>query len=407
MKPQGWRILSLFILVFEGFGIRILDDVIPSPISFWTALLFIINFRSIRKLPIKTWLTLFAFFAFYIVFSLLKGVTPNFFLLAAWFSAFFVLSNYYDGKANFAEDFYRFTKYCVIYSLLHFPIIILAKDFLIPIQYELEMKTFMYLFYYAGAVNETLGLNRTQGFCWEPSCWNCLLNMNLALSLSLNKKRADIILCAIAIFLVFSTTGFVTMLFIFGTYFALYLRKLSIRSALIIAAILLIILPVAISNIENKLTTGSGATRYGDFFVALYVVQNSPLLGGDLNNITSDAGAMMAKADNWGQSAESLRLYDEVGMTNAFAALFVEWGLIVTCVVLYMMFASPFFPTKRVAILVSSALLVVLMGTPIARTGFFYLFPLSTLIIKKKAYGINFNSNSNIQRRKDLASVLK
>lgn len=396
MKPQSWRILSLFILVFEGFGIRILDDVIPSPISFWTALLFIINFRSIRKLPIMCWLILFGFFAFYIVFSLLKGVSPTFFLLAAWFSAFFVLSNYADGTNSFEEDLYKFTKLCAIYSILHLPIIIIARNFLINIEFGLQMKTFMYVFYYTSSVNETLGLNRTQGFCWEPSCWNCLLNLNLALALSLNKSKKEVSLCVAAIFFVFSTTGLATMFVVFGLYLILYLKKMTFSTIIIIVLIGVVVAPIARNNFNNKLDSGSGATRYGDFFVAGYVIQTSPLLGADLNNITSNAAAMEAKAENWGRNAAQLSLYDNVGMANAFAALFVEWGLFISLLLFYLMFKSPLFKTKKTAFVVSSTFLVVLMGTPIARTGFFYLFPLSSIIITNKIREMYYTKHRTI-----------
>lgn len=383
MKPQNRRILSLFILVFEGFGIRMLDGVIPSPISFWTALLFIINFRQIRNMPIKCWRILFAFFIFYFAFNVLKGVQPSFFLYAGWLSAFFVLSNYVDGKNKFEDDLFKFTKICVIYSLLHFPIQLLGKAVLINVNVSVPLKTFMYVFYYT-EVNEALGLNRTTGFCWEPSCWNCLLNIHLALTLALNKSKKDILLSVMAIFLVFSTTGFATMVTIFVVYLLLYLRKLNFSTIVMLMTVAVVIVPIAFDNFVNKLTSTSGATRYGDFFVAGYVIQTSPLLGADLNNITSNVSAMEAKTDNWGQSVSAITLFEEVGMTNAFAALFVEWGLVITLFIFYLMYRSPLFQNKHTAFVVSSTLLVVLMGTPIARTGFFYLFPLSTLLIRKK-----------------------
>lgn len=384
MKSQSWRIFSLFVLVLEGFGIRFLDNVIPSPISFWTALLFIINIRSIIKIPAKFWLYLLLIFAFYLGFNLVKHVQPSLFIFAGWFSAFFVLSNYYDGKVSFENDLYKFTRICVVYSLLHFPVLILAKDSLISVEFGLDMKTFMYIFYYTGGINDMLGLNRTQGFCWEPSCWNCLLNLNLALTLSLNKGKKNIILCITSIFLVFSTTGLATMFAIFVFYIFLYIKRLGFTTLFVIILAGLIVAPIAYENIISKLETGSGATRYGDFFIAGYVISTSPLLGADLNNITLNANAMEAKAENWGRNSEQLKLYDEVGMTNAFAALFVEWGLIITLIIFYLMFTSPLYNSRRTAFIMTCTFLFVLMGTPIARTGFFYLFPMSSLLFKRK-----------------------
>lgn len=381
MSKQYLRILSLFLLTIEGMGIRLFDEILFSPISFWTGLLFVLNFKTIKRMPLNCWIVLFAFFGFYFVFSFLKGTEPTLFLFAGWLSAFFVLSNYINGKASFEEDLYKYTKICVIYSLLHIPIIIFAKDSLIDVFGGIRVKTFMYLFYYTWDVNEVLGLNRIQGFCWEPSCWNCLLNLNLALSLAQKRDKKEIIMCVVAILFVFSTTGFATMLSVFAVYLLLYIRKMKLSIVVVVALIGLLVVPVAYNNIIDKLDTGSGATRYGDFYIATYVIQHNPVLGADLNNIVSNQGAMAAKSANWGFRESSLSLYDEVGMVNSFAALFVEWGLFITLFIFYLMFSSPLFHKKKTAFIVCSTLLFVLMGAPIARTGFFYIFPLSSIIL--------------------------
>ena len=382
MGSQTWRLISLFILVFEGFGIRMLDGVIPSPISFWTALLFVINIKTIIKMPIKAWLVIMGIIVFYLVFSLLKGTNPRMFLFAGWLSAFFVLSNYYNGQNNFVDDLYKFTRFCVFYSLLHLPVLIIAKDALTDVDYGLSMKTFLHLFYY-GNHQSVFGLYRPTGFCWEPSCWNCLLNINLALSLVLNKHK-EIIYCIIAIVLVFSTTGLMAMVVAISTYFVLFLHKRSLKMVFLIGILMTMAAPIAFENLNNKLESGSGATRYGDFFVAEYVIRTNPFLGGDLDHITSNVEAMNAKVNNWGFSANAINIYEQVGMTNAFAALFVEWGLFVTLSIFLLMFKSPLFAEKKWAILLSITLLVVLMGTPIARTGFFYLFSISSLLLRRK-----------------------
>lgn len=401
-NKQIWRLVSLFILVFEGFGIRLLEGVIPSPISFWTALLLILNSRTVFRMPIKSWGLLAGFIVFYLSFCLLKGVTPKPFLIAGWLSAFFVLSNYYSNKNSFFEDLYKFTRICVYYSLLHIPILFIGRNALMTVDFGLSMKTFYYLFYYSIDEMGVFGLNRITGFCWEPSCWNCLLNINIALSLMLNKKK-EALLGIIANIFVFSTTGMMTMFVAILGFFFLFSSQKRIRMIFLLGALLAIIAPLIFGNFEDKIDSGSGATRIGDFYVAQYVVQTSPLFGADLDNITSNQGAMKAKYMNWGLSAAAIDQYEGVGMANAFAGLFVEWGLLVPLCLFYMMFISPLFPEKKNAILVSAVLLAVLMGTPIARTGFFYMFPLSSLFLmgKKqhvaigKTFLYNYNKNSN------------
>lgn len=382
MKDRYLRILSLFILVFQGFGIRMLNGVIPSPISFWTFLLFVINFKAIKRLPIKPWKELLGIFAFYTVFCFMKGVEPLGMLFACWFSAFFVLSNYYWETNDFVEDLFIFTKICVIYTLLHIPINLFLRDYLFSVRFGLNYNTFYYLFYFGQEESSALGLYKINGFCWEPSCWNCLLNINLALSL-IKKEKKYIALSILSLFAVSSTTGLVVMIVAIGVFMLLYISKKNAMVVTIGCLLLLALSPIISEELENKTSLGSGATRMGDFYVAQNVLIRHPFMGGDLSNITSDNEAMNAKLQNWNVKA-NISDYDDVGMTNGFAELFVEWGLFVTIFIFYLMFQSPLFFDRKSAILVSIVFLCVLIGTPIARTGFFYLFPISSILLHKE-----------------------
>lgn len=373
------RILSLFILVFEGFGIRFLDGVVSSPIIWWTALLTILNIKQIVRVPVRSIFFFILFCTFYTFFVLLKGVQINAFFYAAWVSAFCVLSNYAHGEISFLEDLYKFTKICVYYDLLHIAAYAFFSPFLFETDFGMNPYSLFYVFYY-NRQESLFGLLRIQGFCWEPSCWNCLLNLNLATILILKKPMKEVILCVLAIISVFSTTGFITMSFAFILYFILYSKRVNMSAKLTIILLLVATYPLVEENIIEKIETGSGATRYGDFFVAEQVIKESPLLGGDLDNITSNQQAMMAKMNNWGYYASQLENYDAVGMTNAFAALFVEWGFVITLCLFFLMFVSPLFTQRKDAFLIACTILVVLMGTPIARTGFFYMFSLSSIL---------------------------
>jgi len=375
------RLLSLFILVFEGFGIRVLDGVIPSPIIFWTGLLLLLNIKQIQKLPIMYWMMLLLICAFYTIFSFIKGLQPQVFLYAAWLSAFCVLSNYINKSKRFINDLFYFTKYCVYYNIAHLVALVILYVLLTKTNFGMKPSTILYVFYY-NSEESILGIPRIQGFCWEPSCWNCLLNLNIALTLAMKKPWKELILPIISIVSVFSTTGFATMLVIFGSYFLCYNKKVSWTYKITVFLLAAIVFPIAQDNISHKLKTGSGATRYGDFFVASYVIRQSPLLGDDLDNITKNMRAMKAKEKNWGIYGD-VNVYSDVGMTNAFAGLFVEYGLIIPIILFLLFYLSPIFPNKETAILVEVCMLFMLMGTPIARTGFFYMFPFSTIFFLK------------------------
>lgn len=396
------RIFSLFVLVFEGFGIRIFQGVLDHAILIWTALLLVVNFNHLKKVPFNIWLKFLAFCLFYYIFTTIKGVETQEFLYAGWLSALCVLSNYIDAKNNFIEDLFRFTKLCVIYSLLHVFIYVLFRPLLIKTNFGMNPLTFAYLFYFNDGEG-FLGFPRIQGFCWEPSCWNTLLNLNLALCLILKKLRKEILVSILAIIFVFSTTGLAVMFIILIAYAALYSNKRNRKNLLIGFVLVALIYPIVSNNLKDKLSTGSGATRYGDFYVAAYVMETSPWLGGDLDNITDDPKVMLIKAQNWGGDINNLDQYHDVGMTNAFAGLFVEWGIPITLLIFFFMVSSPLYQDWKMATLISITLLCVLMGTPIARTGFFYLFPLSGFLLQKKknrkktlTYENNFNYYRNL-----------
>lgn len=375
------RILSLFILVFEGFGIRVLDGVIPSPIIFWTGLLLLLNIKQLQRLPRMCWIMLLLVSALYTLFSLIKGLRPHVFYYAAWLSAFCVLSNYYNKKKRFINDLFYFTKYCIYYNIAHLFALVILYGLLTKTNFAMKPSTILYVFYYNNG-ESVFGIPRIQGFCWEPSCWNCLLNLNIALTLAMKKTWKELVLPIISIIFVFSTTGFATFLGIIGAYFLCYNKKVSWTYKIMIILLSAIVFPVAQENISNKLKQGSGATRYGDFFVASYVIRHSPIFGDDVDNITKNMRAMNAKEKNWGINGD-VNAYSEVGMTNAFAGLFVEYGLIIPILLFLLFYFSPIFPNKETAILIEVCILLVLMGTPIARTGFFYMFPFSTLFFLK------------------------
>lgn len=380
-REQYRRILSIFLLVFEGFGIRVLDGFIPSPIIFWTGMLLLLNVKEIQKLPIKCWYMLVLMAAFYTVFSYVKDLQPQVFYYAAWLSAFCVLSNYWIRSDRLIKDLYVFTKYCVYYSIAHLFVLLVFNRFLIVTNFSMRPSTIFYIFYY-NVREGILGVPRIQGFCWEPSCWNCLLNLNVALTLAMRKPWKELVLPIISILSVFSTTGFATLLIIIGTYFFSFNRNVSRTYKIIAVLLAIIVFPVAQKDISDKLKDGSGATRIGDFYVASYIIKQSPFLGDDIDNITTNLNAMREKERNWGINDDVDR-YSEVGMTNAFAGLFVEYGLIIPVLLFYFFYISPLLRNKETAILVVACILSVLMGTPIARTGFFYMFPFSTIFFLK------------------------
>ena len=383
MYKDNKRVLSLGLLCFQGFGIRIFDGVIPGAIALWTFILLIINWRSVVSMPLNKWRIFIGVVIFYFVFCFVKGVRPALFVLAAWASAFIVLSNYFKGQHSFIQDLSRLGRFCMWYSLLHIPIMLFLKSALITTSFNMHPKTFFYLFYFNNG-DGFMGLPRIQGFCWEPSCWNLLLNINLVFTLYFKRPLKDLVLSIVAIVSIMATTGLVVMIGVLVVYYLLYTdRKKAVKTIVGGGLIMLLLVPFVYDQLQDKLSTGSGNARMGDFAIALAIAKDSPLLGADLDNIATNMIAIKARINAWTTEQGDYEGYMEQGMVNAFASLIVEWGCVLFLFIIYLLLKSPLFPDNKIRIVFMVALLGVLMGTPISRTGFFYLFVFSTLVCRK------------------------
>ena len=390
-KEQRNRILSLGILCFQGFGIRVFDNILPGAIVVWTMLLLLLNFKIILKLKISAWIRFVAILVIYFIFCFIKEVAPLPFLITAWFSAFFVLANYVTEPSLFLDDFRKFCKLCTYYSLLHIPIMLFLKGALVTTNFGMSPKTFLYLFYF------TSSGDRIQGFCWEPSCWNLLVNFNLVFSLYFKEGIKKNILSILAVVSIMSTTGLVVMGLIIFIYYLINLKSSRLIGTCIVAvAMVALMLPFISTELTEKINTGSGQSRVGDFAIAAAIMDISPWLGADLDNITTNMIAMKARSESWDVSGDYSGYMDQ-GMVNSFASLFVEWGIPIALLILLGLFSTPLLKGKGLKVLFFVTLVGVIIGTPITRTGFFYLFPFSCLLIpkfcKKVKYGeknINF-----------------
>lgn len=383
INRQAVRVFSLGVLCFQGFGVRIFDGIIPGAIILWTFILLLLNWRSVKSMPVNKWGVFIGIIIFYLVFCKIKNVQPALFVFAAWVSAFIILSNYWRGQHSFIYDLSRLGRFCMWYSLLHIPIMLFLKSALITTSFNMQPKTFLYLFYFNNGEG-FMGMPRIQGFCWEPSCWNLLLNINLVFTLYFKRPLKDLALSIISIVSVFATTGLVVMVGVIAAYYLLNLsRKKALRTIFLFTIVMAILAPFVYGQLQDKLSTGSGNARMGDFAIAAAIAKESPLLGADLDNITTNKIAIKARINAWTTEQGDYEGYMEQGMTNAFASLIVEWGCVLFILIIYLLLKTPLLPDKKLRIVFMVALLGVLMGTPISRTGFFYLFVFSTLVCYK------------------------
>lgn len=392
ITKENKLVLSIGILCFQGFGIRIFDGVLNGAIVLWFIILLLLNWIYVKHVPISYWGKMACAVLLYYLFCFVKNVSAYPYLIVAWMSAAVVLTPYYLNKANFVFVMRRFTRFCMYYSLFHIPIMILFKNNLIITSFGMNPRTFLYLFYFNGADGGGFaGMPRIQGFCWEPSCWNLLLDLNLIFALYFKEKRWIIIASVFAIVTIMSTTGLVVMAIILGLYYLMNMKlKKIIQTSLIFGISVALIGPIIYSNVSKKLDSGSGNARIGDFAIASVVMKEHPLVGIDMNNLTHNMLVINAREEAWTSTGDK-EGYMEQGMVNSFAALFVEWGIPITFLIFFLMIRTPLIVDKKLKVLYIVALLFVLMGSPISRTGFFYMYAFSTFLLAKSVKNMNYS----------------
>ncbi|MGJ1193476.1 MULTISPECIES: hypothetical protein [Sphingobacterium] len=402
-NAQIIRVVSLGILSFQGFGIRIFENVFSGAIVLWTFLLLILNYRSLINLNVKVILRFVFFIVFYFVFCVIKKSPPSLYLLAAWLSSLIVLSNYLHIETSFSKDLYKLTKFCVFYSLLHIPIMVLFKSNLMSTPFNMNPKTFLYLFYF-NKDDGFFGLPRIQGFAWEPSCWNLLLNINVLLALYFKKSRFQLAAGIISVISVMSTTGLSALAIVLCLYSFVFGNKESKKYRFVYIILLVALAPFLYVNIQDKLSVGSGTQRLGDVNVATAIMESNPFLGADVKELKHNKIAIRAKEETWGDTYGDFDGYMNEGITNAVAGMFIEWGLVLSTLFLFFLFKNPLFPDKRLRFVFAIVLLVVLFGTPIFNTGFvfisilsYYLMP-TDFLEKRKRYlkYLKIKNNENI-----------
>lgn len=384
ISKDNQLVLSIGILCFQGFGLRIFEGVMQGGIVLWLIVLVLLNWRYAKYVPLSYWAKLLGVIVFYVCFCMIKGVAIIPYLIVAWLSAAFVLTPYYLRQADFVNTMWRLARFSMYYGLCHIPIMIIFKNNLITTSLGMHPKTFLYLFWF-NHEEGFAGMNRIQGFCWEPSCWNLLLDINLVFALFFKEKKSIIIASIIAIVSVMSTTGLLVMTIILALFYLTNMKlKKAIQTSIIFGLFAIFVGPIVYNNVSEKLSSGSGNARMGDFAIAEAAMQEHPWVGIDTENLTKNMLVMNAREAAWTSTGDK-QGYMEQGMVNSFAALFCEWGAPITLVIFALMFRSPLIEDKKLKLLYMVAVLCVLMGSPISKTGFFYMYAFSTFLFKKQS----------------------
>lgn len=383
ISKENQLVLSIGILCFQGFGLRIFEGVMQGAIILWLIVLVLLNWRYAKYVPMSYWAKLLGVIVFYVCFCMIKGVAIMPYLIVAWFSAAFVLTPYYLQQADFVNTMRRLARFSMYYGLCHIPIMIIFKNNLITTSLGMHPKTFLYLFWF-NHEEGFAGMNRIQGFCWEPSCWNLLLDINLVFALFFKEKKSIIIASIIAIVSVMSTTGLLVMTIIIALFYLTNMKlKKAIQTSIIFGLFAILVGPIVYNNVSEKLSSGSGNSRMGDFAIAEAVMEEHPFIGIDTEDLTHNMLVMNARENAWNSNGD-FEGYMNQGMVNSFASLFVEWGIPITLLIFILMFKTPLIYDFKLRLLFIVAVLCVLMGSPISNTGFFYMYVFSTILMKDK-----------------------
>lgn len=399
-KDQFRRILSLAIMLFSGLGFRILD--FGGSLLVWMVILFVINFKSIVKMPFRAWLgTVLLIISFSLVF-LFKGAVFPYFVVVAIISALFSLSNYFKNSSLFYNDFSRLLEFFMYYALISILVLLFAQSLFNVVELGIVGKgsmryyTFYGLFWYndVGGPSFYHGL-RPCGFAWEVGIWQLFLNLNFLFALYEKRSIKKILLAILAAVSVFSTTGIILICFVYILYFFVFREKIKISQILMPLFFVILSYPLLMQNVDEKINgkhSGSGMTRVADIFTGVNLLLDYPFFGTDQESATATNNSSMynVKKKYWkgDYSDGSFDDFMSISNSNGIIIFLLDWGLPLGLYLLYHSVRNNLFIDQRLSIVFMLTIYFSLFSEAISRTSFFYFFVLSTFLLTtpKKSY---------------------
>lgn len=241
------------------------------------------------------------------------------------------------------------------------------------------LKTFLYLFNYSSKVNVFgFEIYRNQSIFWEPGILSIYMNLLFFYSYVRFNNNFILILAASIILTTFSSTGFV-LLFIQIAYIIFLkfsfksIKKLIFITPFIILLFYFFILP----NIIQK-TSGEGVASFNlrmfDLLNALDIVSNHKVFG-----IGLDPNVYLKIFDRFFQNSDIEFVYDVLqekrGNSNSLIMLFVQFGLIIGGIYLWLYYKQEISKVKKNMFFFIC--IISLISEPLLLSNFFMLFPIS------------------------------
>jgi hypothetical protein len=183
--------------------------------------------------------------------------------------------------------------------------------------------------------------------------------------------------------------GLVLMMLNFGYLFYLKSKKNSVFLKVLGLLALWLFIPILISNFNDKVDgeNTSGLIRLRDFQIGVELIKEKPLLGHGF--FSSD----YIKTKSYSGRIESNLLYDSFiqlqgemagGYTNGLFFLIAVVGIPISIIIVFFHFKNKFVQGSNLEIILFGLLpLITMFSEPISITSFFFMFPLSYLILGK------------------------
>lgn len=387
-KDQFRRIFSLAIMLFSGVGFKIFQ--FGASLLVWMAIVFILNYKSIFRIPARAWFRTGVFIIALVLVFLFKGAEFPYFVVVAIVTALFGLSNYFNNKNLFFSDFSRLLQFYMYYALLSIIILLFGYSLFneITLGYS-RYFTFYGLFWY----NDNGGPSfyhslRPCGFTWEVGIWQLFLNLNFLFALYEKRSTKNIFLAILAAVSVFSTTGIILVCFVYLLYFFVFSKKIKITQILIPLFFVVASYPLIMENIDDKINgehSGSGMTRVADIFTGASLLMDHPFFGTEQESATATNNSSMYKIKEkfWkgNYTDGSFDGFMTVPNSNGIIIFLLDWGVPIGIYLLYCSIRNNLFSDQRLSIVFMLTIYFSIFSEAISRTSFFYFFILSTFLL--------------------------
>lgn len=395
------RKISLFLIIFQSIGIRFFSGIG----IFLLLIIFLLNVNNLKKINFinhKILLLLSIFLICLIFFFKHLNFFSILYILFVILDTLLVLINYLNKTRIFLKDIYPLLWFFSVYGFVCWSLFYLFPFLFKNVNFGLNYATFLYIFYNNSTASY---IPRLSSLFWEPGCTQFILNFLLLILINTNEKFYKILFISFLILLTQSTTGYINLILIYTYYFLNEKKRIIPVICILVPLSIIGINSIITNNIIDKFNDSSGIIRMRDFYVGYKLSLSYPVLGVDSENLSLNPEAQILEDEIWGGSQfwTDYQGYFAGGYTNGLMGVFLDYGIILGIWLLYLVYKSPLIWNNKTSINPILFILIFLFSMtsePISRTTLFFLFALSSLVIKSNLF---INSKRKIINNRELS----